>query len=92
MGNIDNPAVPSEMREVQAAAGTLGLEVVTLKVWRTQDIVPAFEVLKHHAEALYLASEAVVDANRLRINVLALGARLPTMWMHREPVEAGGLM
>jgi putative tryptophan/tyrosine transport system substrate-binding protein len=28
----------------------------------------------------------------LRINVLALGARLPTMWAQQELVEAGGLM
>jgi ABC transporter substrate binding protein len=31
-------------------------------------------------------------ANRLRINVMALGGRLPTMHGFREHVEAGGLM
>jgi ABC-type uncharacterized transport system substrate-binding protein len=92
MGNVDNPVVPPEMREMQAAAGRLGLEATTFEIRRTQDIVPAFEALKHRAEALYLASEGVVDANRLRINILALGARLPTMWSQQELVEAGGLM
>jgi putative ABC transport system substrate-binding protein len=28
----------------------------------------------------------------LRINTLAAGARLPTMWAQRGPAEAGGLM
>jgi putative ABC transport system substrate-binding protein len=84
MGNVDNPVVPPEMREMQAAAGTLGLNVTTFEIRRTQDIVPAFEALKHRAEAVYLASEGVVDANRLRINILALGARLPTMWSQQE--------
>ena len=77
---------------MQDAASTLGLEVGTFEIRRTQDIVPAFEALKHRTEAIYLASEGVVDANRLRINILALGARLPTMWSQQELVEAGGLM
>jgi putative ABC transport system substrate-binding protein len=92
MGNVDNPIVPPEMREVQAAASMFGLEVGTFPVRRTQDIVPAFEELKHRTEAIYLANEGVVDANRLRINILALGARLPTMWSNQETAEAGGLM
>jgi ABC-type uncharacterized transport system substrate-binding protein len=92
MGNVDNPVVPREMREVQAAADTLGLEIATVAIRRAQDVVPAFDELKQRTEALYLASEGVVDANRLRINILALGARLPTMWSQRELVEAGGLM
>jgi len=92
MGNIDNPIVPQELREVQVAAGTLGLEIVTVQIRRTQDIVPAFEALKHGVEAVYLASEGLVDANRLRVNILALGPRLPTMWSTRELVEAGGLL
>jgi len=92
MGNVDNPIVPQEMHEVQAAASMFGLEVATFPVRRTQDIVPAFEELKHRTEAIYLANEGVVDANRLRINILALGARLPTMWSNPETTEAGGLM
>ena len=52
MGNIDNPVVPQEMREVQAAASTFGLEVATFAIRRTQDIVPAFEELKHRTEAI----------------------------------------
>ena len=92
MGNLDNPFVLAEWREVQAAAGTLGLEAATSEIRRPQDIVPAFEALKQRAHAVYLASEGLVDANRLRINILALGARLPTTWSQQELVEAGGLM
>jgi putative ABC transport system substrate-binding protein len=33
-----------------------------------------------------------MNSNRIRINTLALGARLPTMHAVRELVEAGGLM
>jgi putative tryptophan/tyrosine transport system substrate-binding protein len=92
MGNIDVPFVLLEMREVQAAAHTLGLEAETFEIRRAQDIGPAFDALKHRVEGLYLASEALQDANRLRINILALGSRLPTMWAQQELAEAGGLM
>jgi putative ABC transport system substrate-binding protein len=33
-----------------------------------------------------------MNVNRVRINTLALGMRLPTMYAGREYVEAGGLM
>src|SRR5215813_4485682 len=70
MGNIDNPFVLRELREVQTAAGTLGLEVAMFEIRRTQDLLPAFEALKHRVEAVYLANEGLADANRLRINIL----------------------
>ena len=39
-----------------------------------------------------MVGDAVFALNRVRINTLALGARLPTMHSGREFVEAGGLM
>ena len=81
-----------EMREAQAAARALGLEVATPEIRRAEDIVPAFEALNGHAQALYVASDPLLYANRVRINTLELGARLPTMHATREYVEAGGLM
>src|SRR5262249_46991639 len=92
MGNIDNPFVLREMREFQAAAGTLALEAITSEIRRPQDIVPAFDALKHRANAIYLASEGLVDATRFRMNILAVGARPPPTWSQRELVEAGGVM
>jgi putative tryptophan/tyrosine transport system substrate-binding protein len=41
MGNIDLPFVLLEMREVQAAARTLGLEAETFEIRQAQDIGPA---------------------------------------------------
>jgi len=81
-----------EMAEVQATTRTLGLDVVTLELRRAEDIAPAFEALKGRAEALYVCAESLVTTNRVRINTLALAARLPTMHSIREYVEAGGLM
>ena len=57
-----------------------------------EDIAPAFEALKGRAEALYVVTDPLVITNRVRINTLALAARLPTIYSFREYVEAGGLM
>jgi putative ABC transport system substrate-binding protein len=92
MANIGSPVILVEMGEVQVAASTLGLEVVTLEIRRAEDIAPAFEALKGRAEALHVVIDPLLTANRVRINTLALGARLPTMFGFRELVEAGGLM
>jgi putative tryptophan/tyrosine transport system substrate-binding protein len=92
IANISNPFTVLELSEVQAAASALGLEVDKLEIRRAQDITPAFEALKGRAEALYVCIDALVNANRIRINTLALGARLPTMHGSRDYVEAGGLM
>jgi putative ABC transport system substrate-binding protein len=92
MVNVDNSASVLEMREVQAAARMIGLEVATLKIRRAEDIAPAFEELKGRADALYVCIDTVLFAHRIRINTLALSARLPTMLSNREYVEAGGLM
>jgi putative tryptophan/tyrosine transport system substrate-binding protein len=92
LANIGSPIGALEMIEGQAAAGKLGFEVATLEIRRAEDIAPAFEALKGRAEGLFVISDPLVFTNRLRINILALGARLPTMHTIRENVEAGGLM
>jgi putative ABC transport system substrate-binding protein len=92
IGNVGNPAIVLEMREVQAAARMLGLEVAILEIRRAEDIASAFPALQVRADALYVAADPLLGTNRIRINTLALGARLPTMHDFREYVEAGGLM
>jgi putative ABC transport system substrate-binding protein len=92
MADVGYLAAVLEMGEVQAAAKTLGLEVVTLEIRRVDDIASAFETLKGRAGALYVPANPLVNTNRIHINNLALGARLPTMFGFREYVEAGGLM
>jgi putative ABC transport system substrate-binding protein len=63
-----------------------------LEIRRAQDLAPAFESLKSRADALYVCTDALANTNRIRINIAALGERLPTMHGSRDYVEAGGLM
>jgi len=92
MGNVGNPLSVLELGEVQAAARTLALEVHTVEIQRAQDIAPAIEALNGRADALYVCIDGLMNTNRIRINTLSLGTRLPTMHGAREYVESGGLM
>jgi hypothetical protein len=55
-----------------------------------EDIGPAFEGLKGRTDALYVSGDPLMVTNRIRINTLAQGARLPTIYVAREFVETGG--
>jgi putative tryptophan/tyrosine transport system substrate-binding protein len=92
IANVGNPGSVLEMSEAQATAHTLGLEVITSELRRADDIAPAFEALRERADALYVCPDPLMNTNRTRINILAAGARLPTIHGIREYVEAGGLM
>ena len=92
MANVGYAAAVLEMAEVQTTARTLSLEVATSEIRRAEDIAPAFDALKGRADVLYVCADPLVTTNRIRINTLALGARLPTMHGIREYAEAGGLM
>jgi putative ABC transport system substrate-binding protein len=92
LANVGNVAAVLEMRDAQQAARTLGYEVVTFEVRRSEDIAPAFETLRDRADAIYIVIDALVVINRARINTLALNARLPSLHAFRESVDAGGLI
>ena len=87
-----NPFSAVEFDGVSAAARTLGLEVIPLEIRRAEEIAPAFESIRSRAQAIYVFPNPVLFVNRIRINILAVGARLPTMHNVRESVEAGGLL
>jgi putative tryptophan/tyrosine transport system substrate-binding protein len=92
MANAGYPSAVREMDEVQATARTLGLDVSRLEVRRAEDIAPALESLKSRADALYVCTDGLLAAERVRINNVALAARLPTMLAIRDFVQSGGLM
>jgi putative ABC transport system substrate-binding protein len=92
LANTGAPNAILEISEVQDAARRLGIDVVTSEVRRAEDIARAFEAFKSRADALYVVIDPLINTNRISINTLALGARLPTIHGFREYVETGGLM
>jgi putative ABC transport system substrate-binding protein len=90
--NADAPPAKLEMIEVEATARAIGLETANYEIRRPEEVEPALESLNGHAQAIYVCNDPLVTTNRLRINTLALGMRMPTIYNVREFVEAGGLM
>jgi putative tryptophan/tyrosine transport system substrate-binding protein len=76
------------MREVEAAARTLGFEVASVGIRRSEDIAPAFGDIKGRADALYVSGDALLNAllanQQFDINALAASAKLPTMFNQRD--------
>ena len=92
MANVGGSTAAIEVGEAEAAARGFGLETVALEIRRVEDIAPAFDALKGRLDALYVVGDPLVVTNRMRINILALAARLPTMYIAKEHVETGGLI
>ena len=92
IANVDSTNAVLEMVEVQKAARILNLDIVPLEIRRAEEIAPAFDRLKGRAEALYVSLDPIVSVHRVRINILALGARMATLVPFRAFVQAGGLM
>jgi putative ABC transport system substrate-binding protein len=81
-----------ELEQAYVAARTLGLDAVKIEIHRMEDIASAFEPVRGNSEALYVVSNPLINANRIRIITLALGARMATICGFREYVEVGALM
>ena len=92
IANVGYRAAALEMDEVQRAGRTLNIDTVTLEIRHAEDITSAFDGLNGRADALYVCTDALINANHKRINTLALGMRLPTMHGPREYLESGGLV
>jgi putative tryptophan/tyrosine transport system substrate-binding protein len=92
LADVGNPYALVDAAEVERAARPLGVEVVRSEMRVAADIDLAFEAIKGRVQALYVIAVPLAFVNRVRINQLALAARLPTSHAVREYVEAGGLM
>jgi len=96
VANPDNSGSVQEMRDIEAAARTLGFEVATVEIRRADDIAPAFGDIKGRADALYVSGDALLNAlltsQQFDVNTLAVSEKLPTMFNQREMAKKGDLM
>jgi ABC-type uncharacterized transport system substrate-binding protein len=91
--NPNNPTEEPATRELQAAARSVGQDIVVLNARNERDFENAFATLNEkRASALVVADDALF-ANRRDI-LVALAARhaIPAIYGRREYVAAGGLM
>jgi putative tryptophan/tyrosine transport system substrate-binding protein len=92
--NPANAAITeATVRDVEAAARAMGLEIQVLNANTSREIDAAFATfVSERPDALYIGTSPFLFARRVQLAQLAIAARLPTMFGAREHVEAGGLM
>jgi putative ABC transport system substrate-binding protein len=92
-----NPAnvltTEATLRDVPEAARALGLQLQVLNASTSREIEAAFDALvRDHADALFVGSEAFFVSRRVQFATLAARDKIPTAYSSRDFVEAGGLM
>ena len=87
------PIVSVVLAEVQRAAKTLGMEVLSIKIQRRDDFEQAFALLrKWRADSLYVFESPTNFFNRKLLGEFTAKTRLPSVSPVKEYAEAGGLM
>jgi putative ABC transport system substrate-binding protein len=87
------PTALAEMREMQAAARSLGLEMTVVDASGQSEIEAAFAVLaRDKAGVLIVNTDPLLLGQREQIVQLAARYKIPTLYFLREFVDAGGLM
>jgi putative ABC transport system substrate-binding protein len=91
-----NPSLPNaeaQLRDLQEAAGTLGLQLQVLRASNERDIDTIFATLAHQrADALLVANSPLFVSRRDEIIAQAARNALPAMYFFRDFVTADGLM
>ena len=91
-----NPSLPNaeaQLRDLQEAAGTLGLQLRVLRASTERDIDTIFATLaQQRADALLVANSPLFVSRRDQIIAQAARNALPAMYFFRDFVTADGLM
>jgi putative ABC transport system substrate-binding protein len=92
-----NPANPANanptVREVEAAARAMSLQVEIFKASTIREIQAAFEHIgRERPDALFVGNDAFFLVRRIQLATLAARHALPTSFSTRDYAEAGGLM
>ena len=91
--NPVNPVSAVELKEIEVAARSLGLQAHLLEVRAPTEFERAFAAMvRERAGAVTVLVDAMFFSERKRIVDLAARSRLPAIYQRREYVEEGGLM
>jgi len=91
--NPTNPSNAPQIRDLQAAARTLRIQLQLLKVSAPQDLEGAFQAaMRERAGALIVLDDLFIFTQRSQIIALAAKGRLPGIYGWPMFAEAGGLI
>jgi ABC-type uncharacterized transport system substrate-binding protein len=92
-----NPAnaanAETTLRDVEAAARVIGLQIQVLKASTNREISAAFTTLvRQRSDVLFVGNDAFFTTRRVQIAILAARHAVPAVYAQRDFAEAGGLM
>jgi putative ABC transport system substrate-binding protein len=91
--NSDHPGTEPVMKDVTAAAQTIGLQIEVVAASDSREIEAAFATLvRNRADALLVGPGALFVTRRLQLTILAARHAIPAVYNVRDYPEAGGLM
>jgi putative ABC transport system substrate-binding protein len=96
IAHLVNPKFPvteDSVREVEKAAGVIGLQIVLVKASSESEIDAAFAtIFQNGARALLVGADPFFRGQREHIAVLSARYAIPAIYEFRDFVEAGGLI
>jgi putative tryptophan/tyrosine transport system substrate-binding protein len=91
--NATNPAKLSDWKELEPAAKTLGIALQSFEIRSPADLDGAFAAIREQRpDALLTLGDPLTVTIRAPLTEFARKERLPTMFTHRQFVQAGGLI
>src|SRR5262249_35913866 len=83
----------SAVKDVQAAASTIGLQIQIFNASTSREIDAAFaNFVREHIDALFVAPDPFFNSRRVHLAVLPARRAMPATYAGRDYAEAGGLM
>ena len=93
LGTSTQPGIAQQLKEVERAAGALGVKLQFIDVLSPKDIEVAFrEAAKGRAGAVLTLTSPILLSQRAQLAELAVKNRLPAIYAQSEFVQDGGLM
>ncbi len=90
---VDARNTATTLRDIGAAAHTMGLQIQIQKAGTVREIADAFTAMgQERPDAVFVGAAAFLNTRNVQLAQLAAFHRLPTAYSFREAPEAGGLM
>src|SRR5262245_14573913 len=91
--NPNNPGADNTLKELDAAARAMGLQVQVFTISTSREIDAAFATfVRERPDALFVAGDAFFNSRRLQLALLAARHGLPATYPSRDYPVSGGLM
>ena len=90
--NMGNPIAGEQLKELEVAARSKGLQFQLLDVRKAEDFDRVLAALIPNHDAVFVGLDGLTQAHRKLIADLATEHRLPAIYEEREFIEAGGLI